>query len=70
MTPNVGKVDKILRIVIGLALLSLLFILEGNAKYWGLLGIVLIATAVINWCPGWAVLGVNTRKHEHKPAQS
>ena len=39
MTPNVGGMDRTLRIVAGLALLSLFFLLEGNARYWGLIGI-------------------------------
>ena len=37
MTPNVGGMDRTLRIVAGLALLSLFFVLEGNARYWGLI---------------------------------
>jgi len=63
MQKNVGHpVDKTLRIIIGLALLSLLFLIEGNARWWGLIGIVPILTVFIGWCPGWAVLGINTCK--------
>lgn len=63
MEQNVGHpIDKTLRIIIGLALLSLLFILEGNARWWGLIGIVPILTVFIGWCPGWAILGINTTK--------
>jgi len=42
--------------------LSLIFVLEGNARWWGLIGLVPIATAAIGWCPGWAVFGINTCK--------
>jgi hypothetical protein len=62
MTPNIGSTDRIIRIILGLALLALIFILPGNARWWGLLGVVLIGTALINWCPIWFTLGVNTRK--------
>ncbi len=60
MNANVGGMDRILRIVVGIALLSLFFILEGNARYVGLLGIVAIATGVFRFCPAYTLLGVNT----------
>jgi hypothetical protein len=60
MTANVGSVDRIIRIVLGLAILSLLFLLEGNARWWGLLGLVPLATGLISWCPAYKLLGMNT----------
>lgn len=60
MQANVGGADRIIRIILGLALLSLLFILEGEARYLGLIGIVPIATALLNWCPAYAIFGINT----------
>ena len=60
MKANVGGIDKILRIVVGLGLLSLLFLLEGNSRWWGLIGLVPLATALINFCPLYAFLGINT----------
>lgn len=62
MGKNVGSVDKVLRIIIGLGLLSLLFILEGNARWWGLIGIAPILTVVTGWCPGYTLLGISTCK--------
>ena len=63
MKPNIGSIDRTLRIVVGLVLLSLVFILEGNARWFGLIGIVLLFTAVVRWCPAYAVLGIGkTRK--------
>jgi hypothetical protein len=50
------------RIIIGVVLLSLVFYLEGNIRWIGLIGIIPILTVVIGWCPGWAVLGINTSK--------
>jgi hypothetical protein len=60
MTPNVGGMDRTLRIVVGLALLSLFFLLEGNARYWGLIGIVPILTGTFRWCPAYLPFGINT----------
>lgn len=60
MKTNVGSVDKIVRIVVGIGLLSLFFILEGNMRFLGLIGIVPIATALMGWCPLYSVIGVNT----------
>ena len=60
MKMNVGSTDKILRIVIGLGLLSLIFILEGNQRWLGLIGIVPITTALMGWCPLYAILGINS----------
>jgi len=60
MKMNVGSIDKVLRIVIGLGLLSLIFILEGNQRWLGLIGIVPITTALMGWCPLYAILGINS----------
>jgi Protein of unknown function (DUF2892) len=60
MNKNVGGIDKVLRIVAGLALLSLLFILEGNARWWGLVGIVPLLTGSLGWCPVYTPFGIST----------
>lgn len=60
MQKNVGSVDKIVRIVLGLGLLSLLFLLEAPMKYLGLIGIVPLLTSLMGWCPLYTLLGVNT----------
>ncbi len=60
MVQNVGGIDKVIRVIIGLALLSLLFLVEGNARWWGLIGIVPILTVVMGWCPAYALLGVSS----------
>ena len=63
MKCNVGNpVDKILRVILGIALLSLFFFLQGDLRWLGLIGIVPILTVVFGWCPGWALLGINTCK--------
>ena len=60
MTANVGGVDRILRIVAGLAILSLYFVLEGNVRYWALLGIVPVLTGTFRFCPAYLPFGINT----------
>jgi hypothetical protein len=60
MVVNVGSVDRVLRIVVGIAVLSLFFVLEGNARYWSLVGLVLLVTGVVRFCPAYSVIGVST----------
>jgi hypothetical protein len=60
MAVNVGGIDRILRIVVGLAVLALFFVLEGNARYWALLGFVPLFTGVFRYCPAYSLIGVNT----------
>ena len=62
MQKNVGSADKIVRIVLGLGLLSLLFLLDAPMKYLGLIGIVPLATSLMGWCPLYTLLGMNTCK--------
>lgn len=57
---NVGTTDRIVRIVLGLIVLSLFFILDGGWKYIGLVGIVLLLTAFIKFCPLYTLFGINT----------
>jgi hypothetical protein len=60
MEANVGGADRVARIVVGVALLSLFFLLEGNARWWGLVGVVLIATGLLRWCPAYIPFGIKT----------
>lgn len=58
MKTNEGGIDRILRIVAGLALLGLMA--TGTIGWWGWLGIVPLATGLIGWCPAYTLLGLNT----------
>ncbi|WP_330083758.1 DUF2892 domain-containing protein [Methylocystis iwaonis] len=58
MESNIGQTDKIIRIVAGLVLLSLAFV--GPKTAWGFIGLVPLATAFINFCPAYKLLGMNT----------
>ncbi|MBC7764888.1 MAG: DUF2892 domain-containing protein [Hyphomonadaceae bacterium] len=57
---NVGTIDKIIRIIMGLALLSMLLFVDNNNKYWGLIGLMPIITASIGFCPLYAIFGIRT----------
>ena len=59
---NVGSVDKIIRIVLGVVLLSLLFILNGDIKFLGLIGLVPLLTGVFGYCPLYSIFGIKTCK--------
>ncbi len=60
MNTNVGNTDRIIRIVAGVVLLSLLFLLDGGARWIGLIGLVPLATGLVRWCPAYTLLGMNT----------
>ena len=65
ITPNVGSTDKIVRIAVG-AILILLALL-GTIGWWGWIGVVLIATALMNWCPAYTLLGIKTCPTSQSP---
>ena len=60
MTENIGNLDRIIRLIIGAAVLSLYFVLPGDDRFFALLGIVPLATAFIRWCPLYTLLGLRT----------
>ncbi|MCF6258536.1 MAG: DUF2892 domain-containing protein [Gammaproteobacteria bacterium] len=62
MNLNVGGIDKILRIVVGVALIGLT--LTDVIGVWGWVGIVPLATGLINWCPLYPMIGLSTRRTE------
>jgi Protein of unknown function (DUF2892) len=58
MKANEGGLDRILRIVVGLGLLSLVFV--GPQTPWGYVGLVPLITGLIGFCPLYAVFGLST----------
>ena len=58
MTRNVGGIDRVLRITIGLALV--VAAATGLVGVWGWLGLLPLATGAMGWCPPYALLGWNT----------
>jgi hypothetical protein len=58
MGKNVGTVDRVVRLVVGIVLIALVFV--GPQTPWGWIGIIPLATAVIGWCPAYRLLGLRT----------
>lgn len=58
MKNNVGGIDKILRIVVGLGLVGATA--AGMLPAWGWIGVVPLATGLLGWCPLYPLLGMNT----------
>lgn len=58
MNANVGGIDRILRIVVGLVLIGLT--LSGTIGVWGWIGLVPLATGAMSRCPLYPMIGVNT----------
>ena len=57
MKTNVGGIDKVLRIVAGVALVT--WALMGG-PVWAWIGVVPVATGLMGWCPAYTLLGMNT----------
>lgn len=58
---NVGTIDRVIRAIIGIAALAAFFLLpEAGWRWWLLLGIVPLATAVMSSCPIYTILGLST----------
>jgi hypothetical protein len=57
---NVGNIDRVLRIIVGLGLLSLIFV--GPKTMWGLIGLIPLITAFVGFCPLYRIFGLSTSK--------
>jgi hypothetical protein len=64
MSVNVGGIDRILRIVVGLALIAMVFV--GPQTAWGWVGLVPLLTGLFRFCPAYTLLGMNTCPLERK----
>jgi len=58
MTRNEGKTDRVLRVVVGVVLISLVFV--GPQTPWGWIGLVPLVTGLVGNCPVYSLLGINT----------
>jgi hypothetical protein len=59
---NVGGIDRMLRVVIGITLIALA--LTGTVGWWGWIGVVPLLTAALGSCPLYTVLGLSTCPHK------
>lgn len=64
MQANVGGIDKVARIIAGLALIGLA--LAGQIGAWGYIGIVPLATGLMGWCPAYSLLGIKSCPTKNK----
>lgn len=55
---NIHNIERVVRIVVGLALVSMAFV--GPKNEWFLLGVVPLITGLSGWCPPYSLLGINT----------
>jgi len=64
LAKNMGQTDRLVRAIIGVALLILAFTTLSGALTWvaGAIGVVLLATAALGSCPPYGLLGINTCK--------
>ena len=68
MTPNIGTLDRIIRIVLGCALLGAGWYFH---SIWGLIGLLPLVTAFVRFCPAYLPFGLNTcRRQGTPPSQS
>ncbi len=58
MTKNVGGIDRILRIIVGLGLISLVYV--GPHTPWGWIGVIPLLSALVGFCPAYSLIGMNT----------
>lgn len=69
MNANTNGMDRIIRVVLGVVLVALAwFYLAGLGVLWatiiGIVGVVLLITAAMSWCPIYAIFGISTRRIE------
>jgi hypothetical protein len=55
---NIHPIERVIRAIVGLGVLSL--IVWGPKTAWGWLGLIPLATAALGWCPPYALLGIST----------
>jgi len=66
MKANEGTIDRILRVIAGLALISIVFV--GPQTPWGWIGVVPLLTGLVGMCPLYTILGLNTCPVEKRQA--
>lgn len=67
MKKNEGKLDRIIRVVLGIVLVIALFFVDGALKIiLGVIGAVLLITGVLGFCGIYKLLGINTNKDGKK----
>jgi hypothetical protein len=63
MRQNVGTIDRTIRAIVGLVIIGAGVM---YSSWWGVVGAVLLLTALVGWCPPYTLLGINTAKAKKK----
>jgi len=63
MKCNTGKTDRVLRVILGLVIISVGWFYQ---SWWGAIGIIPVFTAAIGWCPVYLPFGLSTCKMDDK----
>jgi len=58
MEKNIGTIDKVVRILVGLALIAMVFV--GPQTPWGWIGVPVILIALVGWCPLYKLVGFSS----------
>jgi hypothetical protein len=67
MHANIGNTDRIVRIVGGLLVMTLLYLfLPGSTRWFGLLGLIPVATGLARWCPLYVPFGISSCRLQAK----
>ncbi len=64
MSKNMGGLDRILRIIVGLAAIASAVFSGHELAMWGYIGVVPLVTGLIGWCPAYLPFGIKTCKSE------
>jgi hypothetical protein len=62
MQCNVGRIDQVIRIVLGFLLMAMFFLVESPLKWVSIVGAVLLVTGVVRFCPLYRLIGIDTCK--------
>ncbi len=60
MNKNIGSTERALRAIVGLALIAYAIWGAGPYAIYAWIGVVPLLTALVGWCPPYALLGINT----------
>lgn len=65
MTTNIGTAERVVRVLLGIGILSLAFV--GPQSPWAYFGLVPLVTGLVGWCPPYALLGTGTARRDSNP---
>lgn len=61
MKKNLGMTERVIRVALGIAVLSIAFV--GPQTAWGYVGLIPLVTGLVGWCPPYALFGFSTCKN-------